>query len=99
MALSMSMSLSPMVQQSHQVARATLLIVKSLAHVAQVQLHHTFSAKDPNAHIKCLEFARQVLNYIPLIDGDDYAYLDPIMGVSLPFLLCVYSQFTYSLFV
>lgn len=64
----------------NQAARATVLVIHSLAQVALIQLHHTFANKDVSAHDKCLEAAGVVLNLIPMMDEGDYAYLDPIMG-------------------
>jgi hypothetical protein len=34
------------------------------------------------AHAKCVEAAGIVISYIPMMDEEDYAMLDPIMGVS-----------------
>lgn len=62
--------------------RPTMVLVHSLANVAMIQLHHTFSAKDISAHEKCLEAAVNVVSLISQLEEKEYELLDPIIGVS-----------------
>lgn len=61
-----------------------LVVVHTLAHVAAVQLHHPFAQKEAASHDKCVDAARAVTGVIRQLAEPDYAFLDPIVGVSPP---------------
>ena len=60
-----------------------LAVIHTLTHVAKIQLQHTVALKEIGSHKKCLAAARAVTAIVRQLSEFDYAYLDPIVGVSV----------------
>lgn len=60
----------------------SLIITHTLAHTAMIHLHRSMARDDPISFDKCLQSARAGLALIKLISDQDFAFLDPIIGVS-----------------
>ncbi|KAK7447377.1 hypothetical protein VKT23_014087 [Stygiomarasmius scandens] len=69
--------------QSPSDARSTtrrLLIIHTLASVSTIQLHYTFSNKDPGSQSQILLAAQNVVNALKVANLEDFPFIDPIMG-------------------
>lgn len=74
-------------------ARRTLLVVHTLAHGAMIMLHNVRAAVategDFNSANICLVHAGEILRILERINDGITGTLDPIVGVSLLYLICM----------
>jgi hypothetical protein len=58
------------------------MTLRSLVHAATVQLHRQLSLKELSSHAKSLAAAEHIITIIREYWDADFAYFDPILGVS-----------------
>ena len=63
----------------------SLMTLRSLVHASTVQLHRQLSLKELSSHAKSLAAAEHIITIIRECWDADFAYFDPILGVSLPY--------------
>lgn len=79
------MSTLPPVQQlgiASAEDRPILVATHTLAHAAMIHLYQPFASDDPVSYDKCSQAARACGEVITQIMDSDFAFLDPILGVS-----------------
>jgi len=59
------------------------MTLRSLVHAATVQLHRQLSLKELSSHAKSLAAAEHIITIIREYWDADFAFFDPILGVSL----------------
>lgn len=60
----------------------SLLVTHTLAHTSMIQLHRSSSSDDAVSFEKCARAARSCILIIKQLADQDFAFLDPIIGVS-----------------
>ena len=58
------------------------LVTHTLAHTSMIQLHRSFASDDVVSFEKCAQAARSCIIIIKQLADQDFAFLDPIIGVS-----------------
>ncbi len=64
----------------------SLLVTHTLAHTSMIQLHRSFASDDAVSFEKCSRAARSCIIIIKQMADQDFAFLDPIIGVSFVYL-------------
>jgi hypothetical protein len=64
----------------------SLLVTHTLAHTSMIQLHRSFASDDAVSFEKCARAARSCILIIKQMADQDFAFLDPIIGVSFVYL-------------
>jgi hypothetical protein len=63
--------------------RFSLLITHTLGHTAMIQLYRSTSSDDVSSFEKCVRAARSCCTIINQLLDQDFAFLDPIVAVSV----------------
>jgi hypothetical protein len=71
----------------------TFVVAHGMVNAATMQLHNTFAQDNDHSKTASLSAARAVLEMVGALNHQDFAYINPIMGVSflIPHL-CVFGN-------
>ncbi len=72
----------------------SLLVTHTLAHTSMIQLHRSFASDDVVSFEKCARAARSCIIIIKQLADQDFAFLDPIIGVSFVYLSKFFFDFS-----
>ena len=64
--------------------RRSYLVTFSLAQASIIQLNNIFADSDSQSHSACMNAALATTGVLERVSSEDLAYLDPVVGVSLP---------------
>jgi hypothetical protein len=64
--------------------RQLILTAHTLAHTATIQLYRRFAKDDGVSYDKCVQAARNIVDICRSVNGHDFGFLDPVIGVSIP---------------